>query len=111
MLEPPLQLAKGEPGPLTLEVDSGADPQHAREGGGVQVAHEVLQRHRLHGPRGSLGAEQVTRQQPAGTPGRLTSREPEATPILDHAPKKPRPSALLGKAPPLLHLLPHCQTR
>lgn len=47
----------GGPGPpLTLEVDPRADPQHAREGGGVQGANKVLQRHRLHGPRGSLDA-------------------------------------------------------
>ena len=41
---------------LTLEVDPRADSQHTREGGGVQGANEVLQGHRLHGPRGSLDA-------------------------------------------------------
>lgn len=53
----PRECSEGFQPPLTLEVDPRADPQHAREGLGVQGAHEVLQRHRLHGHHGSLGAD------------------------------------------------------
>lgn len=51
--------SRGRGPSLTLEVDPRADPQHTREGGEVQGANEVLQRHGLHGPRDSLDADRV----------------------------------------------------
>lgn len=79
--------SRGRGPSLTLEVDPRADPQHTREGGEVQGANEVLQRHRLHGPRGSLDADRVTAAR---------ALIPAAPP----RPPRPRRADVGGVAPP-----------
>lgn len=56
--EPGAAGERGRGPSLTLEVDPRADPQHTREGGEVQGANEVVQRHRLHRPRCSLDLDE-----------------------------------------------------